>query len=75
MASFVPQIIKIARERDAAGVSLRMYAVTVIGFCCWITFGLLRGVWPIVLSNGACAVLAAAIMALRLRYGEQNSPK
>lgn len=36
MTSFVPQIIKIVRERDAASVSLRMYAVTVTGFALWI---------------------------------------
>ena len=73
MTSFVPQIVKIVRERDATGVSLRMYAVTIVGFCCWIAYGLLRGVWPVVLSNGVCVGLTAVILALRLKFGD-NSP-
>ena len=47
MTSFVPQIAKIVRERDAASVSLRMYAVTVTGFSLWTAYGLMIGSWPI----------------------------
>ena len=32
MTSFVPQIVKIWRERDASSVALRMYVITVTGF-------------------------------------------
>jgi MtN3 and saliva related transmembrane protein len=32
MASFLPQVAKIERERDASSVSLKMYVVTVSGF-------------------------------------------
>ncbi|HKP79112.1 MAG TPA: PQ-loop domain-containing transporter, partial [Phenylobacterium sp.] len=54
MTSFVPQIAKILRERDAASVSLRMYAVTVTGFSLWTTYGLMIGSWPIAASNVLC---------------------
>ena len=40
MTSFLPQVIKIAREKDASSVSLRMYVVTVTGFALWIVYGL-----------------------------------
>lgn len=70
MASFVPQIIKIVRERDASSVSLRMYVVTIAGFGCWVTYGALSGAWPVIASNSVCLVLAITIFALRLRYGE-----
>ena len=53
MTSFVPQIVKIWRERDASSVSLRMYAVTVTGFSLWITYGLLIHSWPVAGSNVA----------------------
>ncbi len=68
MASFVPQIIKIARERDASSVSLRMYVVTVTGFSLWITYGLLARSWPVAVSNGVCLVLSGVILALKWRY-------
>lgn len=68
MASFVPQILKIWRDRDGSGVSLRMFAVTVTAFVLWTTFGALQGSWPIIVSNGVCLVLAIVIVGLRLKF-------
>lgn len=62
MGSFTPQLVKIWRERDAAAVSWRMFALTVLGFSLWIVYGVaLRG-WPLVLSNTVCLGLSAAIL-------------
>lgn len=72
MASFVPQILKILRERDASGVSLRMYAVTIVGFVCWTTYGVLSGSWPVTLANAVCLALTATILVLRLRFGGEK---
>ena len=74
MSSFVPQILKILRERHAESVSLRMYVVTVTGFVLWIAYGALQGSWPIWLSNAVNLGLAATILALKLRYG-QGQPR
>lgn len=73
MASFVPQIIKIVRERDASGVSLRTYAVNVVGFACWITYGALSTSWPVTASNAVCLLLVCVIFALRLRFGDGSA--
>jgi MtN3 and saliva related transmembrane protein len=69
MASFVPQIVKIVRERDASGVSLRMYAVTIVGFVSWTAYGLLSKSWPVTAANTICLVLVSIIFTLRLRFG------
>lgn len=69
MASFIPQIMKIMKERDASSVSLRMYAVTTVGFICWTTYGALSGSWPVTLANAVCLVLVITILILRLRFG------
>lgn len=73
MASFVPQIIKIMKERDASSVSLRMYAVTAIGFSCWTIYGVLSGSWPVALANTVCLVLVLVILTLRLRFAGSNA--
>lgn len=73
MASFVPQIIKMLRERKADGVSLRMYAITIVGFSCWTTFGVLGGSWPVAVANGICLGLVIVIFALRLRFGAESA--
>ena len=68
MTSFVPQILKIIRERDAEAVSLRMYLVTVTGFCLWVGYGLLIKSWPVAVSNGVNLGLAGTILGLKWRY-------
>jgi MtN3 and saliva related transmembrane protein len=72
MASFVPQIVKILRERDASSVSLRMYAVTTVGFICWTAYGALSGSWPVMLANAVCLCLVVTILFLRLRFGDEK---
>ena len=73
MASFLPQVIKIWREKDATSVSLRMYVVTVAGFALWTLYGVLLKSWPLVGSNTVCLIFAAAVLALKLKYGEGES--
>jgi MtN3 and saliva related transmembrane protein len=75
MASFLPQIVKIWRERQAAGVSLRMFSVTMTAFALWTAFGLLQRSWPIALANAVCFVLAGGIVALRLHFGDGKADR
>ena len=70
MLSFVPQILKICREKNAEGVSLRMFSVTITAFVLWTTYGLLLNSWPIAVSNAICLVLSAIIFTLRLHFGD-----
>ena len=70
MVSFLPQIGKILKERSAAGVSLKMFGVTVTAFLLWTTYGFLLGSWPIALSNAICLCLSLAIVMLRLKFGD-----
>ena len=73
MLSFLPQIAKILRERDASAVSLRMYAVTIVGFICWTIFGLLTKSLPVAIANAVCLVLVCTIFVLRLRFGGKDA--
>lgn len=73
MSSFIPQILKIMRERDASSVSLRMYAVTVTGFSLWIAYGAMISSWPVMGANIVCLVLSGAILVLKWRYEHGQS--
>ena len=73
MASFVPQISKIVREHDASGVSLNMYTVTVTGFACWITYGVMIASWPVAVSNSICLVLSGVILVLKWRLSHREA--
>jgi MtN3 and saliva related transmembrane protein len=67
MGSFIPQAIKIIREKDASSVSLPMYVITVIGFGLWAAYGLGLRSWPPVASNLVSMSLSALILVLKLR--------
>jgi MtN3 and saliva related transmembrane protein len=69
MASFVPQVLKLLRERDVSGVSLRMYVVTVAGFALWTAYGWFLGQWPLIAANSISFLLAAWVLALKVRFG------
>lgn len=69
MSSFVPQVVKIWREKDASAVSLRMYVVTVSSFSLWALYGVMLGRWPLIASNLISLGLAGLILAMRLHYG------
>ncbi|MBA4001700.1 SemiSWEET transporter [Brevundimonas sp.] len=66
--SFVPQIIKIIRERDASSVSLRMYALTVTAFSLWTIYGVMLGAWPLVAANSVSLTLAATALICKWRF-------
>ena len=74
MTSFIPQIIKMLRERRADAVSLRMYIVTTTGFVLWSSYGFLIGSWPVAASNLVNLGLAGAILFLKMRYSGNQRP-
>ena len=68
MVSFVPQLRKILKERDASSVSLKMFALTVTGFTLWTIYGFMLKSWPIVGSNIVCLGLSAAILWAKWKF-------
>ncbi len=68
MASFVPQLVKIWKERDASSVSLRMFALTVTGFTLWVLYGWSLKSWPITVSNAVCLLLSAGILYAKFHF-------
>jgi MtN3 and saliva related transmembrane protein len=74
IGSFLPQALKIWREKDASAVSLRMYVVTVSGFALWIAYGVSLRSWPLIVSNAASLVISAVILGLKLRYSRRARP-
>ena len=67
--SFVPQVWHTYRTRDVTGISLGMYIVFAAGVFLWLVYGLVLGAWPIVVANALTLALAAAILAMKLRWG------
>jgi MtN3 and saliva related transmembrane protein len=68
-ASFLPQVTKLLREKQAVGVSLGMYSAFTLGIALWLIYGLLLGRPAIIIPNAITLVLACAILGLKLRHG------
>lgn len=68
ITSFAPQVIKIARERDASGVSLRTYVLTCTCFVLWTVYGVLTQAWPIVVSNTLAGCMAASVLFMKWKF-------
>ena len=61
--------MKTIRTRDTSGISLGMYVVFTFGIVCWFGYGIFLQSWPMIASNAVTFVLAATILALKLKHG------
>ena len=66
ITSFTPQAWKIIKSRHTADISTGMYLLTVAGFACWTTYGILLGQWPLIVANSICLCLSAFILLMKL---------
>mgnify|MGYP002481376459 FL=1 len=70
--SFVPQALHTFRTRDVRGISLGMYSAFTLWVALWLAYGVALRAWPIVVANAVTLCLAAAILAMKLRYGARR---
>ncbi|HZZ90174.1 MAG TPA: SemiSWEET transporter [Caulobacteraceae bacterium] len=70
--SFIPQLLKLFRERHAEAVSLRMYVLTVSAFALWTIYGFMLKSWPLVASNLISLGLSSAILFLSHRRQDED---
>ncbi len=64
--SFAPQAWKIIKRRHTDDISTAMYAITVTGFGLWLAYGILRGEWPLIVSNALCFLMSGFILLMSL---------
>ena len=64
--SFVPQAWKVIRTRDTGALSAGMYALRTLAILLWLSYGLLLGQWPLIVTNSICLALSGFILAMKL---------
>jgi len=67
--AFLPQTIKIIRERDTRSISLGMYLIFSVGVTFWFAYGLLIGSVPIWFSNIFVMVMSYTILLMKIKLG------
>jgi MtN3 and saliva related transmembrane protein len=67
--SFLPQVIKIFKTKQAGDLSLATFLILSLGVFLWLIYGFLIKQIPIILANGSILVLALLILAMKIKYG------
>jgi MtN3 and saliva related transmembrane protein len=67
-ACWLPQAVKILREKRTEGLSLITQFVFTVGVALWLTYGVLLHDWPLMLANGLTLALSLSILILKIRY-------
>ncbi len=65
---WLPQSVKIIREKRTEGISLLTQSVFTLGTALWATYGLLLNNRPVLYANSVTLVFALTILILKIRY-------
>ena len=66
--SFIPQVIKIYRTKDAKDLSIVTFCIFSCGVFFWLIYGIVTKEWPIILANGVTLILILLIIAMKIAY-------
>jgi MtN3 and saliva related transmembrane protein len=66
---WLPQALKVIRERETRALSLLATAGFTVGVAFWLIYGLAIGDWPLIGSDAITLALMLPILATKLRYG------
>jgi MtN3 and saliva related transmembrane protein len=68
-SAYIPQVLRVWRTRSTTDISLKMFLVLVTGLSLWLTYGIWRGEWPLIIANGITLMLASTILYFKIRHG------
>jgi MtN3 and saliva related transmembrane protein len=67
--SLVPQIIRVFRLKSAREISALFTSLLLLGTISWLVYGILLGLIPVIIWNATGALLVAALLYAKLKYG------
>ncbi len=68
--SIIPQVIKIFRSKSARDISLLFNLMFLVGGFLWLAYGLIGGLYPLIIWNALSIVLVAALLVGKLKYSQ-----
>ncbi|MBI5323692.1 MAG: SemiSWEET transporter [Ignavibacteriae bacterium] len=67
--AFLPQLIKVWKNKHAKDISLRMYIMFISGIILWFVYGVLISSLPVIIANSVTFILASIILVFKIKYG------
>jgi MtN3 and saliva related transmembrane protein len=66
--AFLPQAVKVLRDKDTKSLSLGMYVLFTVGVGLWLAYGILKDDYVITLANAITIILSLAILVTKIRF-------
>ena len=66
--SFLPQVIKVWKTKSTRDISLTTFIFYCAAMLMWLTYGILSGSKPIIVTNSIVSVLSFIILFFKLKY-------
>lgn len=70
--SFLPQLVKIVKNKSAKDVSLLMFLIFTVGIFLWLVYGILTLTLAIIIANSVTIILALSILILKIKYDRKK---
>jgi MtN3 and saliva related transmembrane protein len=67
--AYLPQAVKVIRERDTHAISRDMYIIMCLGIAMWVLYGVLQGSYPLIIGNSITLALTVTILVMKIRLG------
>ncbi len=65
----LPQVIRVYKLKSAHEISLIFIIAMIIGFSCWLTYGIFLRLIPLILWNLISIILFSVFLYAKLKYG------
>lgn len=65
----IPQVLRVYKLRSAREISLLFTLLLLFGLACWVTYGILLHLFPVIFWNALALFLMASLLLAKLRYG------
>ena len=68
----IPQVVRVFKLKSAYEISLPFTLLFLLGGVCWLIYGVLLELIPVVLWNGITVVILAVLLYNKLKYGMEK---
>lgn len=66
--AFIPQMLKVWKNKETKDISLGMYLIYIFGIIMWLTYGILLNAYPIIIANIFSLIFASVVLIFKLKY-------
>ncbi len=67
--AMIPQVYRLFKLKSAREISFVFTLLFFVGTACWLTYGILFGLPPVIFWNAVSLVLAAGMLFAKVKYG------